>query len=420
MNRGQKKKYFIGTLGCKTNQYESQALQEQLFHLDYEEVKEGEIADLVIINTCSVTSQADSHSRRMIRQLIEKHPGAKVAVTGCSAIHKNKTLLQIPGVSEIIPEKEKLVSKLHEESIDHPFSISRFSGYTRAFLKIQDGCNSFCSYCIIPYLRGRSRSRSVGEIVEEAERVLASGHKEIVLTGINIGDFDGQGEKTLAYLIRKLEDVHDLRRLRISSINPNDFDDELIDVITSSKKVLPSLHLSVQSGSNRVLEKMRRKYTREEVITLTEKIRTKKSPFTFTSDFIVGFPEETEEDFQNTLSMIENIQFLKAHLFPYSERENTDATKIKGKVPSSVITRRQKEALAFASRVSEKVYDQFLDTEALVLTEGEERGLFGGLSEHGLSTYFSEEGLLPNSLIHAKLVKNTEQGMLGKVLQIIE
>ncbi len=264
------KRYKIVTLGCRTNQYESGAYASQLAQMGYEEAGEGEVADLCIVNSCTVTAGADSDSRSAIRRLARKHPGAKIVVTGCLVEHAGSDLLQIEGVSHLVRnlEKEHLLEQVFPEEEVPEFRIESFPGHTRAFVKVQDGCNSFCTYCIIPYVRGRSRSRRLEEILSEVEGLVASGYQEVVITGINVGDFDGapkEGEQPvrLAELVRLVDAVPGVKRLRISSIDPDEVDEELEQAVLQGRSCCPSMHIVLQSGSNRVLKRMNRKYTRQ-------------------------------------------------------------------------------------------------------------------------------------------------------------
>ena len=247
-------KFKVVTLGCRTNQYESQAYQDQLKALGYEPAQEGERADLCIINTCTVTHSADQSSVRQIKQLVKENPGTRLVITGCAAEKLPETIRQMPELDAIVlnAEKSDLVAKLFPDQEVPEFEIRDFSEHTRAFVKVQDGCNSFCSYCIIPYVRGRSRSRRVEEILQEVRGLVERGYQEVVITGINVGDFDGaptQGEAPvrLSDLIRKVDQVEGLSRIRVSSIDPDEVDEDLADAILNGKKTCPSMHIVLPS-----------------------------------------------------------------------------------------------------------------------------------------------------------------------------
>src|SRR5579872_2718778 len=326
------KKFKIVTLGCRTNQYESQAYADQLRRMGYAEAQADEEATLCIVNTCTVTESADSSSRHQIRHLAKQHPHAQLVVTGCLAERLPEEIAKISGVTQIVPnqKKEELLSLVFPDEEIPEFTIEQFAAHTRAFVKVQDGCNSFCTYCIIPYVRGRSRSRSVPEIVREIETLVANGYKEVVLTGINIGDFDGnpaEGETPtrLADLVRTADKIPGLERIRISSIDPDEVDEDLTDAVLNGQKTCPSLHLVLQSGSNVILKRMNRKYTRHIFLDTVERLRKAQPDFTFTTDLIVGFPGETEADFEESLEVMRAVKFAKVHMFPYSERKRTRA-----------------------------------------------------------------------------------------------
>ncbi|MEN9344130.1 MAG: hypothetical protein RLZZ453_917 [Chlamydiota bacterium] len=402
----EKKKFTVVTLGCRTNQYESQAYADQLFSLGYERALSHEIADICIVNTCTVTASADRSSRHEIRKLQKEHPNAKIVVTGCLAE-------SIDGVSLVVPnkDKEKLVQlALPEEQVPE-FMISQFEGHTRAFVKVQDGCNSFCTYCIIPYVRGRSVSRKLDDIVQEVKGLIAASYKEIVITGINVGDFDGNPEEgcppvRLSDLVRVLDALPGLERLRISSIDPDEVDDDLLDAVISGKHTCPSMHIVLQSGSNAILKRMNRKYTKEMFLQTVNRLKAAHPDFTFTTDVIVGFPGETEEDFQETLSLIEKVKFAKVHMFPYSVRKRTRAALYPNQVPQEVIAERKQRLLRAALRAAFALREEYVGKVASVLIEGGGRGH----TEHFLEV--KVEGN-PNDLIQVKLVGNDEEGLIG-------
>ncbi len=415
------KKFKVVTLGCRTNQYESQAYQDQLKGMGYIPAGEGEEAEICIVNTCTVTESADSSSRHEIRQLARKHPGAQLIVTGCSADSNGKALAQIPGVSHVIPNKDKenlLKLVLPEEQIPE-FSIQHFEAHTRAFVKVQDGCNSFCTYCIIPYVRGRSRSNSMEDILKECRQLIANGYKEIVLTGINIGDFDGGKDENpdrLSDLVRAVDALPGLHRLRVSSIDPDEVDDDLADAILNGKNTCPSMHIVLQSGSNVILKRMNRKYTRQIFLETATRLRAANPDFTFTTDVIVGFPGETDIDHEETLQVMKEIRFAKVHMFPYSERPRTRAALYPNKVHPDMIRKRKQEVLAVAEQVAYDLRQDYVGRRMSVLTEN------GGDSITGHTSNFLQV-LLPgivipqNTLVEVELIENTPQGLIGKVIE---
>ena len=247
------KKYKVVTLGCRTNQYESQAFLDQLKKQGYEEASDGDRADLCIVNTCTVTQSADKRSLYQIRKLARDYNPSKLVVTGCLAERSKKELEALPEVTDVIPnrKKEELLPTVFPEMEWPEFRIERFEAHTRAFVKIQDGCNSYCSYCVIPFVRGRSRSKKMLDILQEIDSLVENGYKEVVLTGINIGDF---GPERLSDLVRQVDKVEGLERIRISSIDPDEVDDDLLDAVINGEKTCPSMHIVLQSGSNMTLK----------------------------------------------------------------------------------------------------------------------------------------------------------------------
>ncbi len=424
MKEDVKKKFKIATLGCRTNQYESQAYQDQLLGLGYTQAQEGESADICVVNTCTVTESADSHSRHEIRKLARENPGTKLVVTGCFAERQPEAVKMIEGVSLVVPNKEKesLVASLFPEEDVPEFSIKHFDAHTRAFVKVQDGCNSFCTYCIIPYVRGRSRSRTIPEVVREVEGLISNGYKEVVITGINVGDFDGnpaEGEKpdTLADLVRAVDKVPGLERLRVSSIDPDEVNDDLMDAIINGSKTCPSMHIVLQSGSNVILKRMNRKYTRQIFMETIDRLRQAEPDFTFTTDVIVGFPGETEADFEETLAVMQEVQFAKVHMFPYSERPRTKAATYPNKVTPEVMKQRKQEVLRVSEQIAFKLRQKFLSRRMVVLTEqgGQENGSHGALghTDNFLLVKIPGSQMAQNELVEVELLENTPEGLIG-------
>jgi len=420
------KKFRIVTLGCRTNQYESQAYHNQLEAVGYSQADEGEEADICIVNTCTVTESADTSSRYQIRQLAKKNPQAQLIVTGCSAERQPEAILAIEGVTAVVPnaEKETLLKRILPDAELPEFNIKRFDAHTRAFVKVQDGCNSFCTYCIIPYVRGRSRSRTTAEILEEVKTLIANGYKEIVLTGINIGDFDGnkpEGEKPdrLADLVRSVDAVPGLERLRVSSIDPDEVDDDLLEAIIHGRTTCHSMHVVLQSGSNVVLKRMNRKYNRQLFFQTVERLKRASSRFTFTTDIIVGFPGETEFDHQDTLDAIREVRFAKVHMFPYSDRPNTKASAMPNKVPAEVIHRRRQEVMRLSEQVAYALRDQYVGQRMFVLTEGGDKSRPGeicGHTDNFLNVWLpDDDNMGSNQLVEVELIENSADGLLGRV-----
>ncbi len=415
-----KKTFKVVTLGCRTNQYESQAYADQLKAVGYTEVSDGETAEVCIVNTCTVTESADSSSRHAIRELARKHPGSKLVVTGCLAESHPEQIRSIEGVTDIVPnpKKESLLPVVFPEQEWPEFSIQQFDEHTRAFVKVQDGCNSFCTYCVIPYVRGRSRSRSMEDIEKEVRDLIANGYKEIVLTGINIGDYDGGikgGSVKLADLVRAVDKIEGLKRLRLSSIDPDEVDEDLQSAILEGKTTCHSLHIVLQSGSNVVLKRMNRKYTRQIFFETIYRLRAADPDFGFTTDVIVGFPGETEADYNDTLDVMSEVKFAKVHMFPYSARPRTRAALYPNQVPHAVIQERKAKILQKAEEYAFNWRETFVGRSMIALLESPSAaypGYFSGHTDNFLSVLVPAEGRQRNELLEVKFMSNTPSGLL--------
>ena len=417
------KKFKVVTLGCRTNQYESQVYADQLCKLGYLPAEEGEEAELCIVNTCTVTESADSSSRHQIRGLARRHPGARVIVTGCLAERKPEELKQLPGVDLIVSNKNKehlLSLVLPDEEIPE-FKIDRFEAHTRAFVKVQDGCDSFCTYCILPYVRGRSRSRRLEEILEEVKGLVSNGYKEVVLTGINVGDFDGAPQEEekpvqLADLVRAVDRIEGIKRVRVSSIDPDEVDDDLADAILNGKNTCPSMHVVLQSGSNVILKRMNRKYTREIFLETVERLKAARPDFTFTTDVIVGFPGESERDFEDTIDVMQKVHFAKVHMFPFSVRERTRAALYPNKIPAEVIQERKQRLLRVAERHAFALRAAYIGQKRSVLFERDEQNVGGfGHTDNFLPVLVNDQHIKANDLFEVELISNQPDGLLGRI-----
>jgi threonylcarbamoyladenosine tRNA methylthiotransferase MtaB len=348
------------TLGCKVNQYDTQSIRERFLQCGFAEVNSAKPADVYLINTCTVTQAADSKSREMIRRSFRENPKARLIVTGCLAETPDETLQAMPGVGYIIGKRF------------FPVGISAFFKHTRAFLKIQDGCDNFCSYCKVPLARGRSRSRPLKEIIHEANQLAINGHKEIVLTGICLGAYgkDLLPKTNLIRVIKELEKIEGVMRIRLSSIEAKDVTAALISHMAGSIKLCPHLHIPIQSGDNAILKKMRRRYTRDDYLKLVGKIKKQVPGIAITTDCLVGFPGETEEQFQNTGDLLKKILPLRTHIFPYSRREGTSAAEEPGVVSPDVVKVRAESLKKTASFCAASYKKKFIGKSADVLFEG--------------------------------------------------
>lgn len=423
------KKFKIVTLGCRTNQYESQAYQDQLEAMGYSAAGENDPADLCIVNTCTVTESADSSSRHEIRKLARENKNSQLVITGCFAERQPELVSSIEGVTHVIPnkDKEKLLEKVFPQEELPEFSIKRFEAHTRAFVKVQDGCNSFCTYCIIPYVRGRSRSRPVEEIVQEVESLIANGYKDVVLTGINIGDFDGavpegQSPVRLADLIRTVDKIPGLKRLRVSSIDPDEVDDDLADAIINGTHTCHSMHIVLQAGSNVILKRMNRKYTRQMFFDTIERLKNASADFTFTTDVIVGFPGETDTDFMETIEVMQQVKFAKVHMFPYSDRPRTKSALMPNKVSQEIIKTRKHQILRMAEQAAYELREQYVGRRMTILTESIDPSRpseICGHTENFLMVWIPNQNYNSNELLEVELISNTPAGLMGRVVDKI-
>ena len=355
------------TLGCKVNEYESQSILNQLKSAGYE-IREGlEIADAYIVNTCAVTNTAERKSRQVLAKIFKLNPEAKVVVCGCavennpSQFLKNKNVIAILGnegkneIVKFIKAKNRNLQKINNEMYIN--TARPIETRTRQYIKIQDGCNYFCTYCIIPYLRGRSRSRNINDILDEIKHTNAN---EIVLTGINMSDYRINGELALKTLVKEIDKLN--VRFRISSLECNVLDDEMIYLLSRSKNFCPHFHISLQSACNATLKRMNRRYTIEEYIDIVNKIRKKFPLASISTDIIVGFKGETEEEFNTTVENLKKINFSFIHIFPYSERKGTVATRLQGTVDKCEQKKREHILQQINLDCKEKFYNQNKNT----------------------------------------------------------
>ncbi len=452
-------KVAFHTLGCKVNQYETEALKEKFSLKGYSIVDEKEFADIYVINTCTVTSLADRKSRQYIRKMKKVNPASVMAVTGCYAQISPDEVASIQGVNLVAGtnEKGRLVEyieeyilmnskvidaevtdvkvaechvKAYEELTEYEETgiITSMDSKTRAYIKIQEGCNRFCSYCIIPYARGPVRSRELSEIVKEAETLIKKGFKEIVLTGINTalygvdqgegnsrGDNSIEGHFGVEQIIKELNNIQGEFRIRLSSLEPTVVNKEYVQRLLKYDKLCHHLHLSIQSGSNKILEAMNRKYTREDYLEIVELLKNFDKSYGITTDIIVGFPGETEQDFDDSLEMIREVGFCKVHAFKYSKRDGTAAAGMKSLVSPEIKNNRIARLIAEGEKSAEKFFGGCLGESRVVLTESIENGMIVGYTDNYVKTYIdSVDNKLLNKFVNVKIVGLYKDGMKGE------
>ncbi len=362
----------IFTFGCKVNQYDSQFYKEFLTHCDNSIVDVH--YDVALVNTCCVTKKAEKEAKRLIRKILNQ--GKEVWVTGC-LVEKEELFSIFPAIKVL--KRGYLYQKGISSGIDR---IKEFQGHTRAFVKIVDGCENFCSYCIVPFVRGRISSRMKDQIISEIQGLVKNSYKEIVLTGIDIGRFGKDTGESFADLIKEINSIDGLQRFRLSSIEVFHISEQLLDVLAVCNKFCPSFHIPLQSGSDRILELMKRPYTFDLYIKKIERIKTYFPLVTFTTDIMIGFPGETEKDFNLTLSSISECKFLKVHLFPFSLHQQTAAAMLPGRVQESIKKERLNRASMIAQKVSLEVRKSFIRKRMKVLIEENIEGLWSGYSEY--------------------------------------
>lgn len=416
-------KYKIITLGCKVNEYESEVMANLLENHGY--IK-SDNPDVCIVNTCTVTNTADSKSRKMIRSLRRNYPKAILVVAGCM-IQNKKDKLDVPA-DIIIGNKHKsdIVNLLKEykskpmylvenmETADfEDMSLNNFD-LTRAYIKIEDGCDNYCSYCIIPYVRGHVRSKKHEKVIEEAKSLIKNGHKEIVLTGIHTGHYH-DGNYSFADLLKDLVKLDGLKRLRISSIEITEINDEVLDVIQNSDVLVNHMHIPLQSGSDEILKQMNRKYDKKYFINKIRKLKTIKPDMNVTTDVIVGFPGESEEEFEECMETIKEIGFTKIHVFPYSDREGTVASGMPNKIPGNIKKERVKKLLELSKSLEIDYMNKHLDSEVTFIPEVYENGyLIGHTANYLLIKAKGDESPLTEE-VKVKISKIEYPYLLGEV-----
>lgn len=378
-------KVCVLTLGCKVNLYESEVIKEQFISNNFQIVDLNNNPNIIIINTCSVTNQSDSKSRKMIRRAKKINPDSIIVVCGCFAENHKENILSL-GVDILIGNKDKsriinLINDYYEtktpivkfydlnNSLFEDMVINNFENRTRGFVKIQDGCNNYCSYCIIPYVRGSIRNKDINVAYEEIKELVNKGYKEIVLTGIHTGSYGAGTNYNLTNLIKKISSLKELKRIRISSIEITEIDDDFLKELKINKKICDHLHIPLQSGEDSVLKMMNRKYNIQEYKELINKIRKIRPNINITTDVIVGFPTETKENFRETIKNIKEIKFGKIHVFPYSKRNGTAAARMKDIVSSIEKKNRSKELINLSLELEHDYYLKFIDQKIEVLIE---------------------------------------------------
>lgn len=426
-------KFNIITLGCKVNAYESEIIKEKFLLKGYQETDEMEKSDIVIVNSCSVTNMADNKSLKIIRGVKRKNPQAILVVCGCMAQNHQQDLNDLDidiligtnNKSNIVSLVEKYLtnqekynsfSNMQEVSFED-MEIEKFTSHTRAYLKIQDGCDNYCSYCIIPYLRGKQRSKNFDLALKEARNLVKNKHQEIVLTGIHTGSYK-DGNYDLADLIEQLCKIKDLKRIRISSIEILEITPKFLEVLKNNSQVCNHLHIPLQSGSDKVLKLMNRRYNTKTFKNIVAKIRQVRPDINLTTDLIVGFPGESEEDFLESYQFCQEIGFSKIHVFPFSLRSGTKAEQLPNHLDNATKKRRSKKMLELSSKLEEEYYRKFLNKEVEVLIETAKEGISFGHTSNYIPVEV-EQDLIPNQFYQAKITDVSKTGVKGLITDCI-
>lgn len=417
-------KVGIYSLGCKVNLYESEFIESVLRKKEYEIVPFNEKADIYIINTCSVTNESDRKSRKIIREAKRLNPNAIVIAMGCytqilgkedtdaDIVIGNKDKSKIVELIEEYIEKKERIKNIYDISHNTLFEnmeIDHFENHSRAFVKIQDGCNAFCSYCIIPYTRGNIRSKKEEDVINEVTKLVNNGYKEIVLTGIHTGRYGIDLDNTnLEILLRKLVNIPNIYRIRLSSIEINEVTDGILDLMKENKVIASHLHIPLQSGSDKILKLMNRKYNLNEFINRIEEIRRVREDLSITTDLIVGFPGETEEDFKETINTIKKIKFTKIHTFPYSKREGTPAAKMKDQIDGNIKKKRVREVLKLSKQLENDFYKQFINKTIDGVVEKHQNGNIVIHSSNFIPVIIKDRNLENGKILKVKILSVDE------------
>ena len=426
------KKVAFYTLGCKVNQYETESIKNQLIKKGYEEVSFEDKADIYIVNSCTVTSVADRKTRNMLRRAKKINPNGAVIVTGCYAQTNSRELLEMEDIDYVIGNTDKsgivnfiedIENRTMEKLKNHNiFLDSEYTEYefatlremSRAYVKIQDGCNNFCSYCKIPFARGKSRSRQKDNILKEITKLSQEGFKEIILIGINLGAYgeDLENGRNFEDLLRDILKIDGIERVRIGSVYPDKISDEFIEMF-SNPKLMPHLHISLQSCDDSVLKRMKRKYGSSLIEERLTKLRKAVPNMEYTADVIVGFPGETQEMFENSYKLIDKIGFSGLHIFQYSDRENTLASTFQDKIDPKVKKERADELEKLKEIMAERERKKYLDKELKVLVEEEKDGYLYGYSENYLRVKLKGEATSLNHIVSVKINSLKKEMLIG-------
>lgn len=428
-------KAAIFTLGCKVNQYESEEMAEMLTKNGYLVVDAKEDADVYIVNSCTVTAESNRKTRQAVRHFKKLHPDAAVVLTGCVPQAFPEEALAVKEADIILGNKNnaKLIGTLKQWFRDHhaitqieqhenhePYEgaiITEFSGHTRAFVKIQDGCNRFCSYCAIPFARGRSRSKPLDDVKKELSLLSEKGFQEVVFVGINLSAYGRDIGLTLCDTVRAAEETDGIERIRLGSLEPDHITDEMIASFASCKKFCPQFHLSLQSGSDTVLQRMNRHYNAGEYARLVKKLRDAFDDAAITTDIITGFPGETPEEFEETLRFAERIRFEKVHVFPFSVREGTKAATMEGQIPNAVKNERAATLSSLCEEIRQKAFRETIGKTVSVLFEAPKNGAQFGYTKNYTPVCVQTDKTLTGKILNVRIKDTKDDVCIGDLTE---
>ena len=429
-------KFFISTFGCKVNQYESQIILELFLNSGFKKTENFKDADIVIINSCTVTKESSKKVLRYINKVRKENKRSLIVLVGCLPEAFPDESIKRSGADIVLGNKDKLdvlkkvekylkskinnfeVNTIKDNETSPLNSINGFENRTRAFIKIQDGCNQFCSYCIIPYARGRSRSRRLEDIYAEVKDITLAGYKEIVLVGINLAmygkDFDNKN--SLCDVIRELSEIDDLKRIRLSSMEPQFMNKETIKELSNFKKLCPHFHISLQSGCDNILKKMNRHYTVSKYAKIVENIHHYFDNASITTDVMVGFPGETEKDFEESLNFVKNMQFYKVHVFPFSARKGTVAQNLPDQISKEVKKTRCKKMLSLSEKLKESFLKNQIGKTVSVLFENRTNELGNkGHASNYVIVYLKNDSQLEGKILDVKINSCNKESCIGSI-----
>lgn len=419
--------YLVNVLGCKVNQYDAQQIEQLLERYGLEKTTQSDDADLIVVHTCGVTAAATRKSRQTIRKMQRDNPLAHVFVTGCAAEDElthigQAPVFRVPAGADWIQRLDQQIASLAPSKRNGPenletdtFTISRFDGHTRAFIKVQDGCDIGCSFCIIPQLRKDPRDKAIEDAVREATALTKAGYSEIVVTGVSVGLYGRGRGSSLAEMLRNLVKIPDIGRIRLSSLHPGELTDELLEVWASSPNIMPHLHLSLQSGSDAVLHAMRRGYDSEEYYDAVERARAALDTPAFTTDVIVGFPGETDTYFEESYAFCKKVGFSQMHIFTYSPRPKTMAARMGRQVNGAVAMERSERLRDLGEKMALDYHNRFIGREIEVLIEGNKDQTASGYSPHYIPVEFESPDAARGKIVNLKASVATAKGISGTI-----